>query len=354
MVTESALQISNHLFQFDLAAVIANLGKDLELLRGKRLFISGGTGFFGRWILESLVYANEELELGLFVCVLSRNPEQFLKRAPHFSGSPLLEFIQGDVRSFTFPEMQFDYVIHAANDTALAKDADASQILHETIVNGTARMLEFAERCKARGFLLVSSGSVYGVQPPTMLNICEDYECSSGSYDAKDAYRAGKRKAEELCLLKANDPFLKVKIARCFAFIGPLLPLDGRYAAGNFIGNAISGQAINISGDGTPLRSYLYASDLVVWLLKILLQGKSAYPYNVGSQEVVSIRELAEMVALSVNPPVKVVIKRKAVSGGLPDRYVPDTFRARESLGLKQTVGLHDMITRTIEWYSQR
>ena len=143
-------------------------------------------------------------------------------------------------------------------------------------------------------------------------------------------------------------------VARCWAFCGPYLPLDRHFAIGNFIGDILAGRPIQIQGDGTPRRSYLYAADLAVWLWTILFRAPALVPFNVGSAHDVSILELAQTVAASLNPRTEIRIAQQGVPGAAPLRYVPCVDRAREVLGLRETVGLEECIRRTAKWYTQQ
>jgi len=128
------------------------------------------------------------------------------------------------------------------------------------------------------------------------------------------------------------------------------MDLNLHYAAGNFIRDGLRGGPISVSGDGTPYRSYLYASDLVIWLWQVLMRGKPATAYNVGSEEAVTIRELADRVAHSFDPPVDIKVQQEADPQKEPERYVPSTERARTELGLRQHVTLEESIRKTIAW----
>ncbi len=325
-----------------------------EELRGQRLFITGGTGFFGAWLLESFAWANDRLGLNAEVVVLTRNLEGFRQKAPHLANHPAISFHQGDVRSFEFPDGAFSHVIHAATDTGAKLQRENPLLMIDTIIQGTRRTLDFARQSGVQKFLLTSSGAVYGKQPPGMTHIPEDYAGAPDTMLPASAYGKAKRVAELLCAIYAQSYGLKTKVARCFAFLGPYLPLEVHFAIGNFIRDGLAGGPIQIKGDGTPYRSYLYAADLAVWLWTILLRGEVCRPYNVGSDREITIRDLAETVAAAFQPKLEVTIANSPVSGAQPERYVPSTRRALCDLNLKPAIGLQDAIQLTISWHQRR
>ncbi|MBK9926883.1 MAG: NAD-dependent epimerase/dehydratase family protein [Anaerolineales bacterium] len=340
----------NNSLSNDLNHILDHTNSLWDELRGASLFITGGTGFFGKWLLESLLWANDKLDLDCHVTVLTRYPDLFQSNAPHLSRHRTVSVLTGDVRTFDFPLGTFTHIIHAATDASAQLNAENPLLMLDTIVEGTRHTLDFAKACGAKKFLLTSSGAVYGKQPSDMTHTPEDYNGAPDPLDPNSAYGQGKRLAEHLCSLYA-DSNLEIKIARCFAFVGPYLPLDIHFAIGNFIRDAMNGGPIVIKGDGTPYRSYLYAADLAVWLWTILLRGESLRPYNVGSKNPISIAELATTVANQFQNGIKTEIQ------GIPDtqkpasRYVPDTQRAEKELGLQETFSLQDGINRTKDWY---
>jgi nucleoside-diphosphate-sugar epimerase len=334
----------------DLNHVLEHTRELWENLRGERIFITGGTGFFGKWILESLLWANERLNLECRATVLSRSPNVFEAEAPHLAGHESVSVIEGDVCTFVFPPGGFSHIIHAATESSAKLNEENPLQMLDTIVDGTRRTLEFAKFCGAKNFLLTSSGAIYGKQPAEMTHIPEEYDGAPDPLDPKSAYGEGKRIAEHLCTLYA-DANLKPKIARCFAFVGPYLPHDIHFAIGNFIRDALNGGPIVVKGDGTPRRSYLYAADLSIWLWTILWRGESCWSYNVGSEESLSIMEVAERVAKVFNPAV--LVERRGILDPQKAivRYVPGVARAKNQLGLRTWVTFDDAIAKTIEFY---
>lgn len=318
----------------------------IEFPKHSQLFLTGGTGFFGKWLLRTIAIMNEKDGADCEVLILSRNPEKFKQNHPEFARLPWLSFVRGDVVDFDFPAGRFTHVIHAATDTSEASMRDPLGWFDQIVV-GTRRALEFAVASGAKKFLLTSSGAVYGSQPAELERIPETYLGAPDTTDLKSVYGQAKRAAEQLCTLYYRQHGLNAAIARCFAFVGEYLPMDGHFAIGNFIRDALHNDAVRVKGDGLPVRSYLYGEDLAIWLLTILERGKPAYPYNVGSDRAVSIAELAALVGSVLSPGKPVLIERARPDYAARSRYVPDIERARRELGLDVWTSLEEAVART-------
>lgn len=343
-----AAKASPPLAKRDLDLVLNGTRNLWEQVRGQRMFITGGTGFFGCWLVESFCHINRELRLEAQATVLTRDPAKFTAKCRHLATDPAITLHPGDVRSFEFPDGEFPFVIHAATEAVVQQ---SSKEVLSTIVDGTHRALEFARARGTKRFLLTSSGAVYGRQPAEMTHVPETYLPAPGAVDAVNAYSEGKRKAEALCAEMTRGTDVEAAIARCWAFCGPHLALDAHFAIGNFIGDVLAGRPIAIGGDGTPRRSYLYAADLAAWLWTMLFRAPALVPINVGSAHDLGIRELAETVARTLAPWTEIKVAKQPLPGGSPMRYVPSVERAEQLLGLRETVGMEEQIRRTAEWH---
>jgi nucleoside-diphosphate-sugar epimerase len=322
-----------------------------EEMRGQNLFITGGTGFFGCWLVESFCFINRLLSLNSRLTVLTRDPSAFAQKCPHIASDSAVTLLGGDVRSFAFPNGEYRYVIHAATEANPRQAAEAPLEMLSTIIAGTEHTLEFATSHGGRKFLLTSSGAVYGKQPSDLTHLPETYQGAPDPLDPASVYGEGKRTAETLCAVYHKTGQLECKIARCWAFCGPGLPLDQHFAIGNFIGDILARRPIHIQGDGTARRSYLYAADLAVWLWTMLFRAPGLVPFNIGSAHEVGILELAETVTATLNPKTEIHVALKATPGAAPQRYVPCVERAHDLLGLRQTVTLEESIRRTAIWH---
>jgi nucleoside-diphosphate-sugar epimerase len=337
-----ARKSQNNLFSLpdpDLAHILREAAADLEALRGKNVFLTGGTGFFGKWLVGGLLLANDEMGLDLKLTVLSRNPAALEEQFPLLANVSALAFLRGDIASFPADHRHFDYILHAAADTTMFTSDAEERKRSRTIVAGTRHMLDLARNSGAR-LLNVSSGAVYGVfssQPSGAKE--DDYSLAH----PLTPYAEAKREAERLC----GESDVDFVTARAFAFLGPYLPLDAHFAAGNFLRDARRGGPVLVRGDGTALRSYLHPADLVVWLLRILARGRRARAYNVGSDEVVTTAQLARHIAAAVQPTPEVIIQSVQPQGP-QNIYLPDIRRARAELNLGVAILLDDAIVRTL------
>ena len=334
----------------DLDHVLAHTEEVWELVRGERFFITGGTGFVGSWLTESLLWANRRLDLGLSAVLLTRDPEAFRRRSSHLADDPAVTLWKGDGRNFVFPEGRFSLVIHLATERCYPLNAFSPVSSLEGDLATTKRVLELARTRGTRRLLFTSSGAVYGKQPADLLQIPEDYAGAPFSTDVSSVYGQSKRISEFLCSVWSSVYGFEAIIGRLFAFVGPLLPLDANYAVGNFVRDAMAGGPVRISGDGTSYRSYLYAADLAIWLLVLLVRGKSGIAYNIGSPHEISIVDLARRVVGVAAPGTEIRIGREPVPGSPPLRYVPATDRAAQ-LGLQPWVPLEEAIRRMCEWH---
>lgn len=340
----------------DLEHVLSHTREVWEDLRGARIFLTGGTGFFGVWLCETFAHAVARLKLDTQLMVLTRDVDRFHAKMPHLVACSSIGWQRGDVRDFEFPTGNFTHVIHAATPASADLNQNAPLEMFDTIVGGTHRVLDFAAQSRASRFLLTSSGAVYGRQPPEISHVAEDYAGAPAWNESNAAYGQGKRAAEWLCSVYQNQCGLEPVIARGWAFVGPHLPLEVHFAIGNFIRDGLQSTSIRVGGDGTPLRSYLYASDLAIWLWTMLVRAQAGRAYNVGSPEAHSIADIARAVAdvcnqLGFEPKRQVSIAPTGVPSQPASRYLPCVQRAQQELGLQPTVGLEEAIRRTLVWH---
>ena len=339
------------LSQLDLDSILEQTRGLMRKLHNARLFVTGGTGFFGHWLVESLLYANRELALSLHVTLLTRDADRYRRSSPHSADNPAITLLEGDIRSFVFPSEPHTHVVHAATDSGGQQTHRAAFELAESILSGTRRTLEFALATGAERFLYTSTGAVYGRSSATETHIPETSRAAPDPLLLQSSYDEAKRMSEHLCVAYTHGTALEAVIARPFAFVGPHLPLDQHFAIGNFIGAALAGTPIRISGDGTPLRSWLYMADLAVWMWTLLLRGERNRAYNVGSEAAFSIADAARLSAATLRPGLPIEIAGTAKQGAPMNSYVPSTERARSELGLRQTVDLPEALRRTAAWH---
>ena len=314
-----------------------------------KLLVTGGTGFFGRALLRRWM-DNEKYGTSLpEVTVLTRSPESFLGCYPEFFGKEWLSFHKGNVLDYaSLPHNKtFTHILHGATESTIGPSLQAFQ-RYDEIVNGTRNILDYAVTNNIKRVLLTSSGGVYGPQPETLGEIPESYWGIPDPLDPMSAYSMAKRASEHLCCLYNDRYGVETVVARCFAFVGPDLPLKAHFAIGNFIHDALYNQQINIAGDGTPVRSYMNQTDLARWLLCILDKGVPGNAYNVGSDQAISISDLAHLVRDILSPNKSVVFKNTASTFKGRNIYIPDISAARNDLHLQITISLRESIEEFI------
>lgn len=317
-------------------------GAPLIDLNGRTIFITGGTGFIGRTLLDFFLRIREQNEQKFTVQVLSRNAQKFLSDYPRYNGLSWLSFLTGDIESLKTLDTTCTDVIHAAADT---HHQGKGVVWIEQIVIGTRIVLDFAIRSGAKRFLFTSSGAIYGPQPAEVAELQEDYNGAPATTLQSSIYGQSKRLAEQLCSIYYHEYNLETVSARCFAFAGEHLPLSGPYAIGNFIHDALFEDVIKIRGDGKAVRSYLDGEDLAYWLIFLLCRGAAGEVYNIGSDHPVTMLELAELVSNTLSPGKKIVMESSGSTDGSRSRYVP-CIKKMADLGLTPKYSLDEIIQR--------
>jgi dTDP-glucose 4,6-dehydratase len=312
------------------------------------LFLTGGTGFLGKSLLQRLADGKAFFDEPLRITILSRNPDGFRAAFPPVQILNNVSFVTGDVRDFPFPSGSYDYVIHAAGIVSPEAEREQPERLRAVTLDGTRRVLDFAARCGCRRFLFTSSGAVYGKQSAA----CEFISEETDSHP-ETCYGESKLQAEELCIQAGRAHGFAALLPRIFSCVGPHLDGQSHYAVGNFMRDCLMNRPIEIKGDGTPVRSYLYADDLVDGLFQILRSGEPARPYNLGSDMPISIADLARLVRHCAGAHQEIQLARAPEVGLAPIRYVPSIRRIASELGFAVKTPLCAAVTQTLRAYQK-
>lgn len=345
---------ANKIVKQDINFILKLAGPELNRLRNKNILMTGASGFIGSYLLNSIISLNDiKKNSPCKIFVLVRNIQKLKKVMPRLNEHKNIIIICDDVRTFNFPSEKIDYVIHAASPTSpneLSTDPiDSSDI----IVNGTKRILQQSKQWGAKRILYISSGAVYGPQPSDILRLSEDYKGGPDITNSNFLYGEAKRYAEILCNAYYKYHSLSTVIARPFTFVGPYQNLDSGFAVTEFIKSGLQKKPICILGDGTPVRSYCYVADLTIALWKILLDGKEGCAYNIGSEEEISIIDLARKIIKIMNLELKIETKGTPIVGQKIMRYVPDITKLKSEFNFNPKYQLNESLERTIAWHRE-
>lgn len=287
----------------DLQQILRAGHESFRALAGKKVFLTGGTGYIGRGLLRAFG-AHARAGTPALVTVLSRNPGGFLETYAEFRDCPWLDFVTGDIRDFTTDLAPYHYLLHGS-----AVDDGTDELIAATTLLGTRNLARQLGWFRGR-LLFLSSGAALG----------------------DTVYGRAKKAAEDILRERGS-------IARIYSVWGGDLPLTKHYAVAHFMRAALQGRPIEIAGDGRPVRSYMYLSDVVTWLLRILTHGTLGTAYPVGSEHAISLLQLALRIdALNGATAAGLHVTGRSPDFGAAPVYVPDTSFTRARLGLAQTV----------------
>lgn len=319
-----------------------------EIFRNKRIFATGCTGFVGSWLIYSFLYANQKYSLNAHLTLLTRNPEKFWNNFSDIKNNSNIQIHSGDIETFTIPDGDCDFVIHGATEVAsLHNDSDHSEIL-DVALRGTKRIITFCNLKKVQKVLFLSSGAAYGEQLKDTEFIDEQFKTNLTSSDKRSVYGLSKKLSEEMLFHEINPFVTKVYSARIFACAGPFLPLNSEFAFSHFLKSCLENKDIKINGNGKTIRSYIYGADLALILWKILLNGENKEIYNIGSDQEISISQLAEKIKQTLKSSVNIEVLGE---GDEFSRYIPSIKKIEQNFDFKPLTNLEQIILKSYDFY---
>lgn len=325
-----------------------NLGISLDLhnFSNKNIFITGGTGFFGKNILNYLIQHKIRPQR---VTILSRNVAKFKLAYPELSQAEWLDFVQSDIRNLEWNNQAYDYFIHAATSVT---EQSSSDILFNEIVIGTDKALSFAKKANVRVFVNISSGGVYA-QNKQLVPLQESAALTADITNPKASYGIGKISAEHLACTYSLNSAMKVLTLRCFCFAGKYLDAQ-HFAIGEFIQKALKNEVITINAGTGIYRSYLSTDDLVNKMLQLTLLSELSNEqysvYNLGSDQAINLHDLARFVVKTLDSSSEIITPNQNAE---PINYYVPHIAKLNSIIQVQTQPLEKIIHDTAEYYRQ-
>lgn len=340
----------------DLDRIVAGAATALQELAGRTVLVTGAAGFLLSFVVDALIRANDTLlSVPCRVVAFDNMIVSDWRRLAHLDGRSDVALVESDVAVRIPFDEHVDYIVHGAS---IASPSLYRRHPLETIdvnVMGTRRLLELTRERGSR-FLLLSSSEIYGDPPPERVPTSEDYWGNVSPTGPRAPYDESKRLAETLCTTFHRQFGIPTVIIRPFNVYGPRLSLEDGRVIPDFLRDAVAGKPISLLSDGSPTRSFCYVSDFVTALLLLLVRGSAGEAYNVGNDEEVSMRELAQLVAdLAGGPGVRLGESpdRDYLTDN-PSRRCPDLRKTKAAIPWVPEVSLSAGLARTLAHYREQ
>ena len=359
------------IIDMDLSYIIDNVSDELNIISGKRLLITGGSGFLGYYLVQAIVKWNllasgdnsKIIDLVVYDNFMRGMPEwlENLERKGSLTVKKhdVIDPLPSDIGDTS-------YIIHAASIASPIYYRKNPIETMDANVNGLRYLLNyFKDRSLDNkfvgGLLYFSTSEIYGDPDPKNIPTSEYYRGNVSCTGPRACYDESKRYGETLCVNFARQYDLPIKIVRPFNNYGPGLKITDGRALPDFCRNVMSGEDITMLSDGKPTRTFCYVSDAIIGYLKVLIRGHDGEPYNIGTESPeISIRTLAEMVVSKscelFGYDGKLVFKLSADKEYLtdnPNRRCPTIDKARDHLGYNPTIGIDEGLKRSLIWYKE-
>ncbi|MBR3263588.1 MAG: NAD-dependent epimerase/dehydratase family protein [Lachnospiraceae bacterium] len=284
---------------------------DLDYFSNSSILITGGLGLICSSIVDLLADYELKKKKNIRIFVAARNRAAFEEK---YGNIPCVEFIEYNALKENHFPTEIDYIIHGAGVASPDRYIDSPVETMMTNINGIYELLEYSRSNSVKRIVFISSSEVYGAKTSAESYLEEDYGFVNIDL-IRSSYPESKRAAEVLCRSFHSEYGVDVVIVRPGHIFGPSAGKNDNRVSSSFAYQAAKGEDLILKSSGLQNRSYMYAPDCAKAIITVLMKGKSGEAYNVGSQTITTIREMAESyakaggVSLSAAEPTKEELK---------------------------------------------
>lgn len=344
------------IIQNDIRKIALAIKKDAKVLSSKTLVITGGSGFLGKYFLNTIWYLNKNILQKPCRVITIDNYITSRQEDEPVQGDNNFVFIKHDVRDLFSLDERVDYIIHAAGIASPVYYMKYPLETLEVATLGTKNMLEFARKKRVESFLFFSSSEIYGDPDPNFVPTPETYPGNVSCNGPRSCYDESKRLGETLCMIYHKSYHIPVKIVRPFNVYGPgMMPRDSRVVP-RFLTSAIKKEPMPVHAGGNQTRTFCYVTDAITAFFKVLLSRKNGEVYNVGNDDnELNMMTLAQIISelFKGKVEIKSIDYPATYPQGDPRRRSPDLSKIRTFLGYKPDVDLKVGLKRTLRWYKE-
>lgn len=346
-----------HLLRSDIDEIVSGLGGEFwGRFSGKRVLLTGGRGFLGRYFTEVFARVNERftfqpVELVVLDNLITSGP--FGEQAAPL---PNVAFVKHDITKPFHPERRVDFILHAAGIASPAWYRKYPEETYSVSVKGTENVLEIAKNNPGSRLAFFSSSEIYG--DPTVGNLPtpESYKGHVSCLGPRACYDEGKRFGEMMVRVAYERHGVSGSMIRPFNFYGPGMQKTDYRVLPNFASRISDGLPLQVYGDGSQTRTFCYVTDGIRGCLQVLLDGHAGEPYNVGNPDPeISMSNLATVAGCLSGADVRFEKSEypETYPADEPQRRCPDISKIRAHVGYEPRVALEDGLRRFFGWASE-
>ncbi len=336
----------NFFLKKDIDTIIKNTKNISKYFNGKKILITGGNGFLGKYFIKIFSEYNKYLKKPVKVLIYD-NTLQNTK----LLNSKNFKFIKKDVSKKFDVNTNIDIIIHAAGIASPFYYRKKPLETLDVAINGTRNLLEFAKKQNAK-FIFFSSSEIYGDPDKNNVPTKETYRGNVSSMGPRACYDESKRLGETLCYIFNKYYRIHTNIIRPFNIYGPGMGQKDYRIFPNFISNILNKKQLNIYGSGNQTRTYCYISDAMEGFIRVMCLGKSGNTYNIGNNKPeVSVKDIFKILKkMNNNVKAKFINHPKSYPNDEPQRRCPDINKAKKDLKYKTKVNLEKGLKQFLDW----